>query len=171
MMAFVGSSIAFHPEIDPSSATKMKVLGCELPFFMTLKNGVPFATIPVGLPPSLLLALGGIVMTSPVAVPSRLYSVDTPAPLSLMKMVFDEECAMPQGLTKFGSLNLATPGRSETKLTELKSLLPFPFPFHLPKDGLNESDNTISPMVITELRVLFIWFPFPLIFSFPISLN
>src|SRR5215472_14168323 len=148
MMAFVGSSIGFHPEMEPSSATKMKVLGSELPFFMTLKNGVPFATIPVGLPwvsPG-GDELNGIVMRSPVGVPSRSYSVETPAPLSLMKMVFDEESAMPQGLTKFASTNLApTVSRSETKLTELKLLKPFPFPFPigfpLPKVGLNESDN------------------------------
>jgi len=55
IIAFVPSTLGFQPEMEPSSEAKMNLAGCEVPFFVTLKNGVPLKTTPVGFPPRLLL--------------------------------------------------------------------------------------------------------------------
>src|SRR6478736_5883806 len=104
MIAFVGSTPGFQPEMEPSSLTKMKRAGNEVPFFVTWKKFVPLKTCPVGLPPSLFRAAVGIVTISERAVPSRLYSVETPVPLSLTQIgPFADGADMPQGLTRFES--------------------------------------------------------------------
>src|SRR6266436_3219700 len=114
--AFVGSTVGFQPEMEPSSLTKMKRAGREIPFFVTWKNGVVFLTCPVGLPPPLFRAAVGIVTISERAVPSCPYRVETPVPLSLTQIVpFGAETDMPQGLTRFGSTCCATPAMSDWK--------------------------------------------------------
>src|SRR5215472_2119160 len=114
--AFVGSTVGFQPEIDPSSLTKMKKAGAEVPFFVTWKNAVVFLTCPVGLAPSLFRAAVGIVTTSERAVPSCMYSVETPVPLSLTQIVPPgDDTDMPQGLTRFASVCCATPAMSDWK--------------------------------------------------------
>src|SRR6266699_1230674 len=66
------------------------------------------------------IAGGGMVTTSgePTGkgVPSPLYSVDTPLPLSETHQGVAGPCDRPQELTRFGSWNLAILGRSETRL-------------------------------------------------------
>src|SRR6476660_7858941 len=106
MIACVPSSVGFHPEIEPSSLTKINRAGNEVPFFVTGKDCVVLDTMPVGLPTPRFRAAVGISTTSGRAVPSRLYSVETPVPLSLTQITpFDEvdEAAMPHGLTRFAS--------------------------------------------------------------------
>jgi hypothetical protein len=46
--------------MEPSSEAKMNLAGCEFPFLVTLKNGVPLEVTPVGFPPSLFRALVGM---------------------------------------------------------------------------------------------------------------
>ena len=70
MIACVPSSVGFHPEIEPSSLTKIKKAGAEFPFFVTWKNCVPLKTCPVGFPVPLFRAAVGIVTISETAVPS-----------------------------------------------------------------------------------------------------
>ena len=50
------------------------------------------------------------------ATPAPLYNVATPIPLSEAQIGLPVELASPQGLTRFGSRNVAIPGRSETRL-------------------------------------------------------
>src|SRR5258708_23445861 len=84
-MALVGSTLRFQPDIVPSSVAKMKRLGSDTFFSVTTKSLVPLKTLPVGAE-VVLPAGGGMVTTSgePTVngVPSPLYSVDTPLPLS-----------------------------------------------------------------------------------------
>src|SRR6266446_1638997 len=115
MMACVGSSVEFHPEMEPSSLTKMNRAGSEVPFFVTWKNEVLFMTCPVGFPVPRFRAPLGIVTISEEAVPSWWYRVETPVPLSLTQIVPFAETDMPQGLTRFGSICCATPGISDWK--------------------------------------------------------
>src|SRR6266478_96673 len=117
--AFVGSTPGFQPEIVPSSLTKINTAGNEFAPLVTLKNGVSLRTTPVGLP-LLSFSRAGIDTMSERAVPSCLYRVETPVPLSLTQIVEpDEEGAMPQGLTRFGSVCVATPGMSDWKFVQL----------------------------------------------------
>src|SRR5438874_13070683 len=99
--------------MEPSSLTKMKKLGWELPLSETLKKAVLLNTTPVGFPPSLLRAAVGIVTTSETAVPSWWKRVETPVPLSLTQIVPLGETAMPHGLNRFGSTWVATPGMTD----------------------------------------------------------
>src|SRR5690348_16847833 len=104
MIALFGSRLLFQPEMTPSSLTKMNLAGCEFPFFVTLKNGVSFRTMPVGVP-VLFLSFAGIVTISGFAVPSCLYNVETPVPLSLTQITEPLEFgAIPHGFTRFGSV-------------------------------------------------------------------
>src|SRR4029453_11502939 len=120
IIACVGSSVGFQPEMEPSSLTKMKKAGAEFPFFLTWKNGVLLRTCPVGLPPPLFRAAVGIVTTSERAVPSCPERVETPVPLSLTQIVpFGAETDMPHGLTRFGSTCSATPAMSDWKFVQL----------------------------------------------------
>src|SRR6266496_2510764 len=115
MMACVGSTVEFHPEMEPSSLTKMNRAGSEVPFFVTWKNCVSLKTCPVGFPVPRFRALVGIVTISEAAVPSWWYRVETPVPLSLTQIVPLGETDTPHGLTRFGSTCCATPGISDWK--------------------------------------------------------
>src|SRR5436190_1201004 len=118
MTACVGSTVGFHPEIEPSSLTKMKMAGPETPFFLTWKDCVLLTTVPVGLAPSLFPAEVGISTTNGTAVPSWLYSVETPVPLSLTQIVPVDPTAIPQGLTRFESVCCATPWMSDWRIVQ-----------------------------------------------------
>src|SRR5206468_5900437 len=116
IMACVASSVGFQPEMEPSSLTKMKMAGAEVPFFVTWKDDVPLKTIPVGFPVPLFRAAVGISTTRERAVPSCRQRVETPVPLSLTQITVPVEfAAMPHGLTKLGSTCCATPGISDCK--------------------------------------------------------
>src|SRR5207244_7204710 len=101
--------------MEPSSLTKMNNADAEVPFLLTGKNPVSLNTVPVGLAPSVLLAEGGIATTRELAVPSWLYSVETPVPLSLTQIVPLDPAAIPHGLTRCGSVCCATPAMSDWK--------------------------------------------------------
>src|SRR5215467_15465191 len=109
-MALVTSTLRFQPEIVPSSVAKMNRLGAETPFSVTTKSLVPLKILPVGaeVVPAGLPFGGGMVTTSgePTGngVPSPLYSVDTPLPLSETHQGVAGPCERPQGLTRFGSV-------------------------------------------------------------------
>src|SRR5438552_4175832 len=105
----------------PSSVSKMNRLEKDVPFSETLKpplllkiTPVGAAVVPAGLP------LGaGMVTTNGIPTgnpwPRPLYSVDTPVPLSATHQGVVGPCTNPQELTRFGSWNIATLGRSETR--------------------------------------------------------
>src|SRR6266699_4451032 len=120
-MAWVTSTVRFQPEIVPSSVANMNRLGPERPFSETTKSLVPLKTLPVGaaVVPAGLPFGGGIVTTSgePTGngVPSPLYRVDTPLPLSETHQGLVGLCDRPQGLTRFESVKRAKPGMSETR--------------------------------------------------------
>src|SRR5262249_12482016 len=101
--------------MEPSSLTKMNTAEAEVPFLLTWKNPVSLNTVPVGLAPSVFCAEAGIRTTSGTAVPSWLYSVETPVPLSLTQIVPVDPAAKPQGLTRFASVCCATPAMSDWK--------------------------------------------------------
>src|SRR5713226_1420670 len=104
-MAWVRSTLRFQPDIVPSSVAKMNRLGPDIPFSETTKPLGPLKTLPVGaaVVPAGLPAGGGIVTTSGTAVPSPLYKVATPAPLSDTHQGLVGLCDRPQGLSRFGS--------------------------------------------------------------------
>src|SRR5712691_207337 len=116
-MAWVRSAAGFQPDIVPSSVAKMKRLGPAPLLVATTKPLVPLKTLPVGaavVPAGLPLG-GGIVTTSGTAVPSPLYKVATPAPLSDTHQKVVGPCDRPQGLSRFASVKVARPGMSETR--------------------------------------------------------
>src|SRR5512147_26190 len=111
MTACVGSTPEFQPEIVPSSVTNRK--RAVLPGTSS-KPVVPLKTVPVGTPGSLPVA-GGTVTTSDCATPAPLYRVESPVPLSAAHHGVVELRERPQGLTRFGSVNVAMPDWSETR--------------------------------------------------------
>src|SRR6266567_4044704 len=103
----------------------MSLAGSELVPLLTLKTDVLFHTVPVGFAPSVLLALGGIVMTSGLpklgaGVPSGKYAVATPAPLSATNNVPDGETVIPHGFITLESVISATPGISPSRFSQSK---------------------------------------------------
>src|SRR5437660_145359 len=116
-MALVGLALGFQPDIVPSSVAKMKRLGPDPLFPVTTKSLVPLKTLPVGaeVVPAGLPFGGGIVTTSGIGVPSPLYSVDTPVPLSETHQGLVGLCDRPQGFFRFESVKRAKPGMSETR--------------------------------------------------------
>src|SRR3954470_2019597 len=103
MTASLGETCGFHPEILPSSLTKINLLGPDNPFLVTTKPDPELKTIPVGLPPSVFVDAGGTVTTrglpNGTGTPSVLYSVETPVPLSAIQMVLLGEGTIPHGFT------------------------------------------------------------------------
>src|SRR6266568_828801 len=114
---FVASTLGFQPEIVPSSVAKMKNDLPEFAPFETTKSFVALKTSPVGaaIVPAGLPAGGATVTTSATAVPSPLYSVVTPAPLSETQNGLVDEAVMPHALTRFGSVVCANPGMFDTR--------------------------------------------------------
>src|SRR5689334_10333602 len=104
----------------------MKIAG-PLPLPLVTTNPAPeFITVPVGAEiPVVLLADAGTVTTSDCGVPSAAYKVDNPVPLSDTQKT--PPSAIPQALTRFGSVNFARPGTSETRSVRVyESLAPAP---------------------------------------------
>src|SRR5436190_17682985 len=95
----------------------MKTLEKNVPFSETLKPPLPLKITPVGaaVVPAGLPVGAGMVTVSGTFTPPPLYSVDTPVPLSATHQGVVGPCTNPQGLTRFGSWNIATLGRSETR--------------------------------------------------------
>src|SRR6266516_3575111 len=94
---------------------------------LTRKEDVLFRTIPVGFAPSVLVALGGIVMTRGLSklgagVPSSKYSVATPVPLSATNIVSHSERARPHGFTTCASVSSPTPWISDCRFSQSKPL-------------------------------------------------
>src|SRR5437868_3224374 len=113
--ALAGSTSILHPAIVPSSVANSSVPGALLPFAEMTKPVVALVTTPVGAdapePPG-----AGIVIVPGATgcpVPSRL--VDFPDPFSEIQSPLLSPKAIPHGLTRFGSVLAAIPGRSETR--------------------------------------------------------
>ena len=70
MIALVGSSCEFQPEMEPSSLTKRNLAGCEFPFLVILNDDVGLTTVPVGFAPALFRAAVGIATVSETLLPS-----------------------------------------------------------------------------------------------------
>src|SRR5260221_6485812 len=117
-MALWRSTAGLHPEIVPSSVLKMNRATPDVVPLETTKPVVPLKTTPVGaaVVPAGLPPGGGTVTTSGIGVPAPLYSVEKPVPLSEIQNGEVGLCTIPQGLTRCGSVTLATPGKSDTKL-------------------------------------------------------
>src|SRR5438552_1939619 len=106
------STSGFQPEMVPSSVTKMNLAG--LP--EESSNPVPSLNCwPVGAEGPVLPRGPGIVTTSDWATPLPSYRVATPVPLSDTQMNVFWPKDIPQALTRFGSVNMARPGTSETR--------------------------------------------------------
>ena len=98
--------MGFQPDIVPSSVSKMKMLGPDLPCRDTTKPLVLLKTTPVGaaVVPAGLPGGGGIVTTSGEPsgnrLPFPLYRVDTPVPLSATHHGLEGVETSPQELTR-----------------------------------------------------------------------
>src|SRR5438105_5986395 len=98
----------------PSSVANRKRLGAETPFSDTAKPGPPLKTVPVGELPE--PAADGTVTTNGTACPRPSNRSETPLWLSANQKGPVGLKAIPQGLTRFGSVTRAKPGTSETRL-------------------------------------------------------
>src|SRR5512133_1354473 len=120
MSELVPLAAGFHPEMVPSSVAKMNraaPFGTPVAaFFGTTNPVVPLATCPVGVAASLLPGGGAMVTTNPCFMPAALYSVVLPVPLSLTQIGLVAVCDMPHAFTSNGSVLIATPGTSDTRL-------------------------------------------------------
>jgi len=114
MMAWMGSTAGFQPEIVPSSVANRNWLGANAPPWLTAKPLVGLNTLPVGAPPGPPPG-SGMVTAGGTAFPLTLYDVARPVPLSDTSHGPVGLWDRPQELTRFGSWNLATPARSETR--------------------------------------------------------
>src|SRR6266849_1456716 len=114
MMASVGSTLGFQPEIVPSSVAKRNWLGPEALPCLTTKSSVLLKTLPVGAPPGFPFGRG-MVTAGPTRMPLPSYCVPKPVPLSDTSQGPDGLCDKPQALTRFGSWNSAILGRSDTR--------------------------------------------------------
>src|SRR5215471_17304005 len=99
----------------------MNRLEKDVPFSETLNPPLLLKITPVGadVVPAGLPIGGGMVTTSGEAVgnalPFPLYNVETPVPLSATHQGVVGPCTNPQEFTRLGSVNCATPVRSETR--------------------------------------------------------
>src|SRR5689334_5045585 len=97
----------------------MKRAGPELVPSETTKSVVPLKTAPVGLEGSGSPCGAGMVTTSDWGSPAALYNVERPVPLSATHHGVVGPAAIPQALTRFGSVWLAVMAPSETRLWTL----------------------------------------------------
>src|SRR6266851_6720647 len=123
IMACVPLTVGLQPRMVPSSVAKRNGGDPDLPLAATTNSPVPLNTRPVGVPPPVGFVGDGIVTTRGAATgkawPRPLYSVETPLPLSATQKGEVGLNARPQGLTRFGSVNRATPAISETRFTRV----------------------------------------------------
>src|SRR3954452_4290525 len=107
MTAWVASTSGFQPAIVPSSVENSSVAGpAESPDEMT-KPPVALAPTPVGAPAPVPSGVGTETTSGePVVIgcPDPSYAVATPAWLSATQSPLFSPTAMPQGLTRFGSV-------------------------------------------------------------------
>src|SRR5215831_8030275 len=102
----------------PSSVANSSALGAEWPAAEITKPAVAFVATPVGaeLPPA---GAGIVTMRGEpdgIGCPVPSYVVAFPDPLSEIQRPLLRPSVMPQGFTRFGSVILASPGTSETRL-------------------------------------------------------
>src|SRR5579862_4152371 len=100
--AELGLTAGFQPLMVPSSVAKIKIADEPL----ILKSDVPLKTMPVGVPGPSPPAVGMETLRGTL-LPSPLYSVDQPEPLSLIHHGEVGLLTKPQALTTRGSTNLA----------------------------------------------------------------
>src|SRR5262249_41854992 len=121
----LGFTPGFQPTMVPSSVANRNTAAAEVavpvfvkPLILNPPVGPPSVlnTVPVGVP-SVPRGAGGLGMltTSACGTPAVLESVDTPALLSEIQKGLPLLVEMPHGLTRWGSICCATPGRSDTK--------------------------------------------------------
>src|SRR5262249_9295809 len=115
---WVGSTTALQPKMPPSSVANRKRLGAATPFLAIAKPAPSLKTVPVGLPSA--GRADGIVTTSGTGCPRPSRRSETPLPLSPNQKGPVGLKAMPQGLTRFGSVTRAHPGTFEARLTWAK---------------------------------------------------
>src|SRR5580765_7685084 len=109
VMAWVGSTFGAQAAMIPASVAKMKRAGPDTPPLETTKSFDPLNTMPVGRPP-------GMETTRDWGLPAPSYRVATPLPLDATQTKPNGLKAIPQPLTRFGSVCSAAPGMSETRL-------------------------------------------------------
>src|SRR5262249_19402656 len=116
----------------PSSVTNRKIAGAEVgcgepvaglvkpltlkpPPAMSVLNTVPVGVplAPSGSPGAGMLTTSELIETGVLFVPGTLYRVDRLVPLSEIQNGPAGLSEMPQGLTRWGSVTAATPGRSD----------------------------------------------------------
>src|SRR5262245_2451481 len=106
-----GGSAGFHPVTAPDSDAKIKTAGALAVPLVTTKSVVSLNTCPVGAPPGMVTLNG-----ASIALPST-----SPVYTSLRSAPLDDTqndrgpTAMPQALTRLGSVVRATPGWSEIR--------------------------------------------------------
>src|SRR5262245_56769157 len=118
-MALAGSAALAHPEMVPSSVAKIKLAdrGVGFAAVLTLKAVVTlFATMPVQPPPDEPPAPGTVRFKAALGVPSAApgvllaaYTVEVPVPPLHVQNGLAAEVAIPQALTRLGSVKSATP--------------------------------------------------------------
>src|SRR3982074_1146658 len=101
-----------HPEIVPSSVSKMKSAGWPLTLKVTPFDG---ATIPVGVA-GFELPVGRATLKEPLKAPFWSYRVVKPLLLSEIQKGLPGIKAIPQGFTSLGSVLAAIPAVSDTRL-------------------------------------------------------
>src|SRR5437660_246633 len=100
----------------PSSVSKMNREEPIFPSLVTTKSPPALNTVPVGADGPCAPIAGGIVTTSGNGVPSALYSVERPVPLSAIQNGPPGPNAIPQEFFRFPSVQAARLGMSETRL-------------------------------------------------------
>src|SRR5262245_29152760 len=110
-----GGTFGFQPVMSPLSESNRNSAGPLWPApSSTTKPDVGLKTCPVGPSPGMLTTSGTIV-GGPVT-PSPVYRAATLVPLAATHTGVVGPCAMPQALTRLGSVTSALPGTSETRL-------------------------------------------------------
>src|ERR671937_337531 len=116
--AWVGSTLLFQPAIVPFSVANSSALGPDRPPEEMTKPAVPLVVAPVGAAVPTPLGVGIVTTVGDpegIGCPFESYVVALPEPLSETQRPLFSPSVIPHGLTRFGSVLLAIPGRSETR--------------------------------------------------------
>src|SRR5919201_6637411 len=117
--ACVGSTLLFQPAIVPFSVANSSALGPDRPPEEMTKPAVPLVVAPVGAAVPTPLGVGIVTTVGDpegIGCPFESYVVALPEPLSETQRPLFSPSVIPHGLTRFGSVFLAIPGTSETRL-------------------------------------------------------
>src|SRR5712692_5410691 len=115
MVALKPPTPGFQPRMVPSSvANRKRALAVRVPMVTLKSDAVVLKTVPVGVPPVGEVG-AGIVTTRGTVLPSPRYNVETPALLSDTQIGLVALEERPHGLTRFGSVDSANPGMSDTR--------------------------------------------------------